>query len=415
MQSSTNSRPAVVALLAIATFFAVVLATSRASAYPWMIRHAATQCGTCHADPSGSGLLTSFGRARAEAVMRTHWGEGQPAKGLGDFLFGVPTPDWLLLGGSVRNGYMYTRATLPARRANDGTTTPSFAVTDSRFLQMQADLRAQVTFGRFRANGGIGYLRQPTTMLGEPAVVHAWSGGYVVSREHWIGVDLGEAREWLVRAGRFNLPFGLRSNEHTMWTRATTRTDINDAQQHGVGVAYAAGSIRTEAMLVVGNLQIRPDAYREQGGVGYFEYAFAPKLAVGASALVMRTTLDPTINESLIRHAYGLFARWSPVRPVVVMGEGDVVVSRGETQARGTGTVSYLQVDVEPTQGVHVMVTGEHRKLPAATGTAYGAWFGAAWFFFAHTDVRFDVIYRTLPGETRIPSVTLIGQLHVFL
>jgi hypothetical protein len=60
-------------------------------------------------------------------------------------------------------------------------------------------------------------------------------------------------------------------------------------------------------------------------------------------------------------------------------------------------------------------VTGEHQKLPATTGTAYGTWFGAAWFFFAHTDVRFDVIYRSLPGDVRVPTLTLLGQLHVFL
>ena len=412
MRSSTKPLALLVALVSIAAFFAIVLSTTRASAYPWMIRHAATQCGTCHADPSGSGLLTSYGRARAEAVMRTHYGDGQPAKGLGEFLFGVPTPDWLLLGGSVRNAILYTRAALPARRAPDGTLSiPSSVVSDTRFVQMQADLRAQVTFGRFRANGGIGYLHQ----RGEPAVVYGWGSGYIVSREHWLGVDLGEEREWLVRAGRFNLPFGLRSNEHNLWARTTTRVDINDTQQHGAAVAYVYGPIRTEAMLVVGNLQIRPDAYRQQGGVGYFEYAIMPKLAIGASALFLRTTLDPQISESLLRHSYGVFARWSPTRPVVIMGEADVVVSRGETLQRGTGTVSYVQVDVEPTQGVHVMVTGEHRKAPAVTGVGYGAWLGAAWFFFAHTDVRVDMIYRSLPGEPRVSSLTLLGQLHVFL
>lgn len=400
MRSSTKHLVAVV-FTALAAFMAVMLGASRAEAHPWMIRHAASHCGTCHADPSGSGLLTPFGRERAEAVMRTHWGEGPPEKGLGNFLGFVATPEWLLLGGSVRNAYFYTRA----KRAG------SDAQSDKRFLQMQADLRAQVTFGRFRANGGIGFLRQ----RGEPAVVYGFDGGFIVSREHWLGVDLGDDREWLVRAGRFNLPFGLRTNLHTAWVRTSTRTDINDAQEHGAAVAYDAGMVRAEAMLVVGNLQIKPDVYREQGAGGYFELSPTRKFAVGASALVLRTTLDPIITESLIRHAYGLFARFSPVRPVVLMAEGDVLVSRGETLQRGTGSVSMATVDVEPIQGVHVIVSGEHRKLPATTGTAYGLWLGAEWFFFAHTDVRFDFIYRSLPGEPRTASLTLIGQLHVYL
>ena len=46
-------------LLAAVAAFLVSLATSRtANAYPWMIRHGYASCITCHADPSGSGLVT---------------------------------------------------------------------------------------------------------------------------------------------------------------------------------------------------------------------------------------------------------------------------------------------------------------------------------------------------------------------
>ncbi|HYQ17871.1 MAG TPA: hypothetical protein VEQ58_18995, partial [Polyangiaceae bacterium] len=54
-------------LIAIACFFL----SGRAHAYPWMIRHHYTACSTCHYDPSGSGAITPYGRAVADAVIRT--------------------------------------------------------------------------------------------------------------------------------------------------------------------------------------------------------------------------------------------------------------------------------------------------------------------------------------------------------
>jgi len=74
-----------------------------ASAYPWMIRHEYQGCVPCHADPSGAGLLTEYGRAMGENVLRSRYGS-KPADELpvyARFLFGVPTPEWLLLGGSA--------------------------------------------------------------------------------------------------------------------------------------------------------------------------------------------------------------------------------------------------------------------------------------------------------------------------
>jgi len=66
-------------LLSWATFVAVLLLGSRpASAYPWMIRHQYQGCVPCHADPSGAGLLTEYGRAMGENVLRTRYGSPPP-------------------------------------------------------------------------------------------------------------------------------------------------------------------------------------------------------------------------------------------------------------------------------------------------------------------------------------------------
>src|SRR6185295_9409854 len=41
-----------------------------------------------------------------------------------------------------------------------------------------------------------------------------------VSRNHWLGYKFN--KELMVRIGRINLPFGIRTPDHTMWVRSET-------------------------------------------------------------------------------------------------------------------------------------------------------------------------------------------------
>ena len=41
-----------------------------AHAHSWMIREGYATCAECHLDPSGGGLLTDYGRAQSEILMR---------------------------------------------------------------------------------------------------------------------------------------------------------------------------------------------------------------------------------------------------------------------------------------------------------------------------------------------------------
>lgn len=402
MASRTERAPHLLrfALTAIVALAAWVALPRTASAYPWMLRHGATQCGACHADPSGSGLLTNGGRARGDKLMRFQWGTPATDTSKGKLFWGVDTPDWLLFGGSIRNGYLLTHI-------NGAPKQP-----DPRFLQMQADLRTQITVDRFRAHGSLGFLHEG----GAPTWVTTRKENNLVSREHWLGVDLGADREWLVRAGRLNLPFGIRGNEHTLWVRKTFRTDVNEGQQHGVAVSYAAGEHRAELMAVVGNLQLRPDLYREQGFVGYYEHAFTKRAAAGVSALFLRASVDPTLGKEATRHGYGAFLRIAPVKPLVLLVEGDAVLQKAIGDTLGSGFVGFFQADLEPVQGIHVMLTGEALKRPSTSGTAIGGWLSLVWFLAPHADLRLDGIYQSVPaGDTRSKATTLLAQMHVYL
>jgi hypothetical protein len=376
---------------------AVVAWAGAAHAYSWMIRHDYTGCAQCHVDPSGGSQLTAYGRAQSEVLLRTPWAkradDWEPGK-TGDVLFGaLELPEELLLGADLRgavNAWLSSKA--PAK-----------------VFPMQVDLTAAVASGRLRVSGSLGAARGsaalPATVVGED-----WR---LVSRHHWVGAVLGAEDEVMVRAGRMNLPFGIRTTDHVTFVRSATATDLNEAQQHGVAVSYSGTLVRGEVMGIAGNLQLSPPELRERGYSGFIEWTPTGHLAVGLSSLITHAERDAVLGTPRFRHAHGLMGRVA-LGPAVVLGaEADLLLHSAKGDAQRAGAAALANLDVEPLQGLHFGATGE--LLCTEFGKAscqLGAWGSVWWFFAPHADVRLDVITRSTSG---VLSSSLLMQLHVFL
>jgi len=390
--------------LALAAALLVLAPTREAAAYAWMIRHAYTGCATCHADPSGSGLLTPYGRAQSELLLSTRWGsacEEAETSRFSESLFGVARlPESVLLGGFFRNAYIWNTV--------DG------KLVDRRFLQMRTDLAGQIKLGRVRANASLGVASRDSRRLTQEAWISSnVDGANLVSREHWLGVDFAEDTV-LVRGGRIALPFGLRNIEHTSWVRSETRTDLNQNQQHGAAVAYTGGAVRAEGMLLLGNFQLRPDRYRERGFSGHVERAFGEHAAMGISTLVARAASDVNDRATSVRQAHGVFARVSPLRPLVFLVEADALVSSVEGKGTRAGYAGFLQADLEIFQGLHLAGTGEVLERPQEGGRpGAGVWGSVLFFPYSHFETRFDVVRRSGLGSP--PTMTFLLQAQVYL
>src|SRR5690242_16446566 len=106
------SRVLVRALFALVVAAVTMTWSARASAYAWMVRHDYAGCNQCHADPSGGGLLTEYGRAQGELLLRSHytpWAEDEEPGKLGEFLLGAfPLPESVLLGGDYRLAFFHS-------------------------------------------------------------------------------------------------------------------------------------------------------------------------------------------------------------------------------------------------------------------------------------------------------------------
>jgi hypothetical protein len=349
-------------------------------------------------DPSGGGLLTTFGREEGEEVLPMRYGappsDETIAKRAGVAWGLVKPPDWLLVGAALRLGFVGVKV-------DPGPLKFSPAL-------MQADLRAGVRAGGFRASASLGAVDAD----GTPASL----AGPLISREHWVGYSFA-SDELILRAGRLNVPFGLRTVEHTFWVRQTTRTDINDTQQHGLAIAHASAHVRAELMGILGNFQVSPAGRREQGYSGYVEVMPLPWAGAGASSLITHADFDPNLHAANTRQAHGLFARVGPVEQLALLGEADLLIDSPHGLATTRRWVGLLQVNVEPKQGLQFLAAGE--ALSAGLGTtrsSWGGWLGINYFFWSHCDARVDVVRQAIGfGDTRVGATSLVLQVHLYL
>jgi hypothetical protein len=397
-------------LLSSLFLWMLFLAPVPAAAYPWMIRHSYTGCATCHGDPSGGGVLTAYGRQQDVLLATQPYQQKQQEPGpVADFGFGmVPLPYWLLSTVTYRGAILNTQATVP------GPAGASVSVSDTRLLTMLLDARAQVNVGIFRAGASLGY---GNSALAFPAAVTRDPNNFLLSREHWLGVSLANDSV-LLRAGRMDLPFGLRNVEHTTFVRTFTQTDINADQEHGVSAYFGNDSVRTEVMLIAGNFQLLPASQRQQGYSGYVEIPVAAKTTVGLSSLMTRADSSPSTPGPAVRQAHGLFARWSPGTWVVLMAEADLFSQKalGGAPAQ-TGAAGLLQSDFEVIQGLHLTPALEALRNPESPlGISTSGWLTIDWFFLPHCDLRLDVVYQLTPGIFGLQqALTSLLQLHTYL
>lgn len=419
-----------------------------AQAYTWMIRHGYGGCPTCHADPSGGELLTAYGRVQSDLILRMRYGsdsvsaassesssgdfddfgdfgtedsggDSEPAAkeesepepepppedegssiNTSGFLFGAVTmPDALLLGGSFRYMNLYKL----------GNEDPFDT------FPMQMDVYGQVEAGSFRAGASIGAARVPASSPHARAAQVTTGQGEqfnLISRWHWLGFELDP--KTLLRAGRINLPFGVRIPEHTMWVREATSTDRESDQQHGIALSYNEAKMRAEGMAILGNYQVNPDRFRERGYALYVEGLLSDALSFGISSKITRARADVVSVAAVTRQAHGPMLRAAFGETLVLLAEADVLVKTNTS----LGYVGFVQADILAVQGLHFMLTGEaldggaldaSPKVTGAGKPRFGGWVSANWHFFTHLDFRLDLVAR------QSDPLTILAQLHLFL
>jgi hypothetical protein len=177
------------AALVVATL--VAGASRTALAYPeFQLATGNGRCSLCHISPTGGGLINAYGRSESSATISQFGGNG-------DFLYGVyKEPEWVKLGVDLRGAF------LAKKQVDD----PEYYL-----FPMQGDTYAWFGAGDFSLYGAVGPRAQVRperdTVLGRMG-----------AREYWVMWRPDTSGPY-ARAGRFLMPFGLRSPDHRMYVR----------------------------------------------------------------------------------------------------------------------------------------------------------------------------------------------------
>jgi hypothetical protein len=132
-------------------------------------------------------------------------------------------------------------------------------------------------------------------------------------------------------------------------------------------------------------------------------------------------SLDPTTGQyfspSNLRQAHGLFARYSPVRLLVLLAEWDFLIQSPFGTPAYLGYAGFLQGDVEIIQGVHLFETIEiFQDRTDEASPSYTFWLTPNWFFAPHADLRFDMfVSQQVQVRTSTTALGFVAMLHFYL
>lgn len=324
----------------------------QASAFPEMIQHGYSNCISCHVAPYGGGNLTEYGRELSGEVLST-W----TRKDEGKYSFG-DAPKWIMLGGDLR--------TLNIRQEAANT---SFA---DRLILMQADFELAMTQKGWTIDATLG--RLDTAIYPNR---NDW-----LSRRHFIMFK--PAEEFEVRAGRFQVPFGINMPDHFAFTKEGLNWD------QGTETYNIEGGWLNERynLFVAGSFGRFDDKSLERdSGVDVTgSVMLNDKIKAGLS-------YHYGTNDLANRHVMGPWGIVGITPGVSLLAEVDFQRIFASSYADAQwGVADYLKLDFEPQQGLHLFGTQEALKTNFDNAQArklrWSA--GVQWFPRPHYEVEFS-------------------------
>jgi hypothetical protein len=204
----TGVRPSAAILVAFAAFVWAVSAVP-ARALPLYASREGTKCASCHFDPNGGGMRNEFGfsydKNRHSMEEETKFGNIDVNPQLND---------WIRLGVDMRTIFIVDHF-------EDGSGTYAF-------FPMQANLRVAITPHEHLAVVG----SHGITVDDQDSVIIP---PYVAREFYALFHDL--PKNAFIQVGRFRVPFGLRQDDHTSFTREFLPYD---SQKEDTGIALGS-------------------------------------------------------------------------------------------------------------------------------------------------------------------------------
>lgn len=191
-----------------------------AKAFPEMIRHHYVNCGACHVNPAGGGVLNAYGRTISYEVLST-WGHEKEARAF----YGVDPEkigDWLNVGGDMRSLQVHQENKMVKR---------------GRYFWMQGNLDIAVTLDKWTGYLTLGQVNTESQSL------------RLISPNYFLAYQFLD--EVSLRVGRYVPLFGIRLPQHQYLIKQNlalgpgTDRDATDLQYNGEKWNFMLGYSRS--------------------------------------------------------------------------------------------------------------------------------------------------------------------------
>lgn len=249
-----------------------IFAPQTSQAYPDFISYGYNSCLTCHYNSQGNGPLNDYGRAlftteiASRKIFSDKLSEEEIAAKSG-FLGSTELPWWIRPGIKYRGLYFVNN--------------PGSQAAVKKYVTMQADLNVAIQLDQeakylFVVSGGY----QPTPMAQQANKES--NDKNLISREHYFRWQ--PTKKLFTYFGLMDKVYGIRTADHTAFSRAVTGVAMND-QSDGIIAQYYGGSWELTGNAFVGNIAQEAADVRQKGGSVMFEYDVAEKNRIGFAYL----------------------------------------------------------------------------------------------------------------------------------
>jgi hypothetical protein len=243
---------------------------------------------------------------------------------------------------------------------------------------MQGDTYVRFAFSDFSAYINIGPRAAARTPRQSPL-------RRMVSREHYLTWQPNTSGPY-VRVGRFLAPFGLRLQDHTVYTRKYTGFHVIEETYNASG-GYFGSDWELHVTAFTPADPFTSSGPREKGGVAYFEKTLLDETAaIGGQ-------FRAGFGKGSDRYTTGLVGKYYlGSANLMALGEANVIVQDFSADGSPTRTqlASYLGLSYWPIQGL--MLTGAYEKFDTdleVSATFRDAYrFEVQYFPWAHFEVH---------------------------
>lgn len=332
-------------------FLIILLNSLVAVAFPEMIRHHYVNCGACHVNQNGGGLINAYGRTISAEVLST-WGKENEARAF--YSIDPEKIPWLNVGGDVRS--------VQSQFENE-------TVSQARHIWMEANIQVAAQLNTFTFFTNIGKVEQANQSLKTEL------NKYYVSFQ--------QSDELSFRVGKYIPVYGINLPQHNFYIKQNlqlgpgTERTVADVQWNGENYNFLAGVSKSASHSAVRdeetafNAQVQKNINdKHKVGVSYWygEATRYRKFNVGAHAV-----------SGWSEKFYSLF-------------EIDSVWSKDNNDVETKSIAELVKLGYEFYKGVHLQMVQEHFQSSSATSTkTESLGIGMAWYPRPHFE--FETLY----------------------